>query len=100
MYFPDSPVNILSETALDEYMKYHERTGVLPKYFIFVSWEVQKDNISLWKLYTRIRDPGWLSQVFWIFTESGLNFKVFHIYIFLSIHIHKGGTKKSQDNGS
>ena len=37
LYFTDSPVNILSETALDESMKDYEGTWVLTKrkYYIF-----------------------------------------------------------------
>ena len=49
-YFPCSPVNILSATALDEYMKDDEGTWVQKKevfYFYLVFWEVQKYNSSI-----------------------------------------------------
>ena len=42
-------------------------------YFYLGFWYVQKDNSSLRKLSSIIRDPSWILQVFWILQESGVN---------------------------
>ena len=72
IYFTDPPVNILSETALAESVKYDEVTW-LPTdrkiIFYWRFWEVQKYNISLRTLSSRNKYPIWLQHLFWILKE-------------------------------
>ena len=61
LYVPDSTVNILSATALDESINDDEETWLLKKiYFYLGFWEVQKDNISFINVSSRIRYTMWI----------------------------------------
>ena len=65
-YFPESPVIILSSTALAEPVKDDKVTWVLKiiLYFYLGFWEVKKENSSLRTLSSRSRDPIWIWKVF------------------------------------
>ena len=75
LYFPYSPVNILSATALVESMKYNEGTLVLKKvniiYFTWYFGKYKKTNSSLRKVSFMVIDPIWIYQMFWFFNRVG-----------------------------
>ena len=82
LYLAYITVNILSTTALDEFMKDYEEPWVTTKikYYIFIGIFVStKYNISLRHLSYRIRYPSCIQQVCWNFQYSGINFNILHI---------------------
>ena len=63
LYFPDSSVNVLSETTLDKFMKDYDGTWVLKNKILYLYlgfWGVQKGNIFPRKLSSTVRYPSWI----------------------------------------
>ena len=103
IYFPDSPVNILSGTVLDEIMKDDEGTFVLTKRKISMfTWGLgeYKNTIAHSKKYLPELEIQSVFRKFAGFCNRVGSISRYPIFNFsFCLHMQKGGYKNSKSNG-